>query len=176
MSKPTLYHCKNARSLRPLWAMEELGVAYDLVNLVAICQYLVDKLLSHKLAISPDEPDYGAYLNWLHYADATLTFPQTIVLRYTILEPETRRQPVVSQDYAKWFAGRLRAVESILEERFWLVGDRFTIADIAVGYGLFLSQDIPALKDSLGPNARAYLERLCKRPAFKRAMKRQNSA
>ena len=31
--KPTLYHCRNARSFRPLWAMEELGMEYDLVVL-----------------------------------------------------------------------------------------------------------------------------------------------
>jgi glutathione S-transferase len=30
-SKPKLYHCQGARSLRPLWMLEELGVDYDLV-------------------------------------------------------------------------------------------------------------------------------------------------
>ncbi len=28
-----LYHCKNARSLRPLWALEALGLDYQLINL-----------------------------------------------------------------------------------------------------------------------------------------------
>ena len=28
-----LYHCKDARSLRPLWALEELGLDYELVNM-----------------------------------------------------------------------------------------------------------------------------------------------
>ena len=27
-----LYHCSNARSVRPLWTLEELGVNYDLFN------------------------------------------------------------------------------------------------------------------------------------------------
>lgn len=26
----TLYHCMNARSFRPLWTMEELGLDYEL--------------------------------------------------------------------------------------------------------------------------------------------------
>ena len=26
----TLYHCMSARSFRPLWALEELGLAYEL--------------------------------------------------------------------------------------------------------------------------------------------------
>ena len=28
-----LYHCADARSLRPLWALEELGADYELVNM-----------------------------------------------------------------------------------------------------------------------------------------------
>ena len=28
-----LYHCRNARSLRPLWTLEELGADYELVNM-----------------------------------------------------------------------------------------------------------------------------------------------
>ena len=27
---PTLWHCYNARSLRPLWALEEMGIDYQL--------------------------------------------------------------------------------------------------------------------------------------------------
>lgn len=29
----TLYHCYDARSLRPLWTLEELGLTYELVNM-----------------------------------------------------------------------------------------------------------------------------------------------
>ena len=31
--KPTLWHCYPSRSLRTLWAMEEMGIDYELVNL-----------------------------------------------------------------------------------------------------------------------------------------------
>lgn len=33
------------------------------------------------------DPEYGAFLNWLFHADATLTFPQTVVLRCTTPTP-----------------------------------------------------------------------------------------
>ncbi len=29
-SRPKLWHCYNSRSLRPLWALEEMGIDYDL--------------------------------------------------------------------------------------------------------------------------------------------------
>ena len=57
----------------------------------AICQYLAERYAGPPLAVRPDEPGYGAYLNALHFGEATLTFPQTIVLRYT--PPRTARAP-----------------------------------------------------------------------------------
>lgn len=96
----TLYHCANARSFRPLWTLEELGLSYDLRMLpfpprflkreyldlnplgtipllidgetrmtesAAICQYLVTRYGPSTLAVAPDEPGYGPFLNWLHF-------------------------------------------------------------------------------------------------------------
>ena len=54
---------------------------------VAMSQYLVEKYGPSDLRVMPDEPDYPAYLNWLFHSDATLTFPQTVVLRYKLQEP-----------------------------------------------------------------------------------------
>ena len=54
---------------------------------VAISQYLVEKYGPTDLQVKPEEEDYPSYLNWLFHADATLTFPQTVVLRYKLQEP-----------------------------------------------------------------------------------------
>jgi len=202
----TLYHCADARSLRPLWAMEELGLDYDLKLLPfpprvfakeflainplgtipffidgdatmtessGICAYLVEKYGPTSLAVTAEEADYARYLNWLFFSDATLTFPQTIVLRYTRLEPEERCLPQAADDYGKWFLGRLRAVESALSDRQFLVANRLTIADICIAYALHLADSLPSLRDKITPNARAYLERLRARPAFQRAQEKQ---
>jgi hypothetical protein len=77
-----------------------------------ICYYLGSKYGPTPLVVDLDDPAYGAFLNWMYFSDATLTFPQTLVLRYSQLEPEERRNPQVAGDYAKWFLGRLRAVEA----------------------------------------------------------------
>jgi len=78
----------------------------------------------------------------MYFSDATLTFPQTLVLRYSQLEPEERRNPQVAGDYAKWFLGRLRAVEAATGKTETLCADRFTAADIANGYALRLAGNI----------------------------------
>ena len=54
----------------------------------AIPQYLATRYGPCPLAVGMEEHDYGLWLDWLHRSEATLTFPLTIVLRYTMLEPE----------------------------------------------------------------------------------------
>ena len=170
-TKPKLWHCENARSLRPLWALEEMGIDYDVVMLpfpprfrhreyldtnvlgtvpffsdgetemtesTGICHYLVDRYGMHAFGIATDHPEYGDYLNWLYHSDATLTFPQTITMRYYYLEPTPEKQ-AVGDDYAKWFIARLRRLDTHLENHDYLVDGRFTVADIAVGYALYLA-------------------------------------
>ena len=195
-----LWHCVGARSLRALWALEELGMDYELevmpfpprffhrefleVNSLgtipflqdgeltmtescAIPHYLATRPGNEHLALPVDHPEYGDLLNWSYHADATLTFPQTIVLRYTVLEPSEEKK-AVADDYAKWFIARLRRLDAHLETHDSLVDERFTIADINVGYALYLGREIQ-LHDRYQPQTRAYLDRLMEREAFRRA-------
>ena len=111
----------------------------------------------------------------MYFSDATLTFPQTLVLRYSQLEPEERRNPQVAGDYAKWFLGRLRAVEAATANSQWLCAGRFTAADIVNGYALRLAGNIGLAKD-FGPNVAAYWARLQERDAYKRAVAAEREA
>ena len=140
-----------------------------------IAQYLVSRYGPTPLAVDVDEPDYGAFINWLHFGEATLTFPQTLVLRYTQLEPEERRSPQVATDYAKWFFGRLRAVEAAAAKSDTLCSGRFTAADISVGYALLLAHRIGLSRD-FGPAVAAYWQRLQIRDGFRRAVEAENLA
>ncbi len=138
----------------------------------ATCQYLATRYGPSDLNVEVADPAYGPFLNWLYFGEATLTFPQTIVLRYTSLEPEERRNPQVAEDYSRWFFARLRAVEAAVARSDYLCSNRFTVADISVGYALMLAEEI-------GLNARfkeataAYWNRLQRRPGFQRAKQAQ---
>jgi glutathione S-transferase len=125
--------------------------------------------------VAPDHPEFGRYLNYLHFGEATLTFPQTLVLRYTRLEPRDRRQPQVAEDYRKWFLARLRGVERALAGRDWLCADRFTGADISVGYALLLAQSL-GISDAFSEPVAAYWARLQDRDGFQRAKVAQANA
>ncbi|GAB4522950.1 MAG: glutathione S-transferase family protein [Amphiplicatus sp.] len=197
-----LYHCPNARSMRVVWTLEEMGLDYELVSMqfpprvfhkdykavnplgtvpalvdgdlvltesAGICQYLVEKYGPTPLAVAPGEKDYGLYINWLHRSDATLTFPLTLVLRYASLEPEERRQPQVVEDYRAWFLGRWRSVEAGLEGRDYLCAERFTVADICVGYALHLALSL-GIEEAMTPRVADWRARLVARPAYRRAV------
>lgn len=141
----------------------------------AICEYLAVKYGPTGLAVAPHEKAFGAYLNALHFGEATLTFPQTIVLRYSRLEPKERRLPQAAEDYARWFHGRLRAIETTLETQDHIACERFTMADISVGYALMLAQELK-LTDEIGPKTLAYWHRLSRREGFRRAFGAQEKA
>lgn len=133
-----------------------------------ISHYLAQKYGPSDLLVQPDEPDYGAFLNWMYRSDATFTFPQTIFLRYTQLEPEETRNPQVAGDYRKWFLARMRSVETALEGKDYLCSGRFTIADICVGYAVMLALSLQ-IDEVLTPNIKTWWERISARPAFERA-------
>ena len=204
----TLYHCVSARSLRPLWLLEELDLPCTLQMLpfppralakpylqqnplgtvpllidgatrmtesAAICQYLAARHSPGVLDVGLQEPDFGAYLNWLHMSDATLTFPQTLVLRYTHFEPAPRKQPQVAEDYSRWFLARLRAVDAALNDQDFLCAGRFTAADVAVGYALLLADHL-GLASQFTPTVADYWQRLQQRPAYQRTLARQHQA
>lgn len=136
----------------------------------AIVQYLATRYQPNDLLIPADDPDFGSWLNWLHYGEATLTFPQTIVMRYRNLEPG--RAENVVDDYVQWFLSRLRFAERTLQSSSWLCADRFTAADISVGYALLLA-DFHKLSQHFKPGVAAYWARIQDRPAFQAAKKIQ---
>ena len=199
-----LYHCAGARSLRALWAIEELGIDCDLVVMpfpprkkvtgwmaanplgtiplfvdgdlrmtesTAIAQYLA---AGSSLAVTPDEADYGWYLDFLHHADATLTFPQTVYMRYRLFEPH-RGLEIAGDLYADWYVARLAKVAARLEDRDFLAAGRFTAADIAIAYALFLSTRI-GLGDRLPPRLAEWLAMMVARPGFQAALAREAAA
>lgn len=141
----------------------------------AIPQYLATRYGPTPLAVGVDEPEYGLWLDWLHRSEATLTFPQTIVLRYTRLEPEARRNQQAADDYAQWFLSRLRHVTRALGDREWLCAGRFTMADLCVGYALLFARTLN-LDHKFSPEVAAYWDRLSARPAFLAAQAAQARA
>ncbi len=137
----------------------------------AIAHYLATRNGMTELAIAPGEADYAEYCDFTYHADATITFPQTVYMRFAIFEKE-KGLSEAGEAYAKWFHKRLVKVEQRLDGREFLCADRFTVADICVGYALILAEKV-GLDDGIPESLKAYRENLVARPAYKRAVERE---
>jgi glutathione S-transferase len=162
------------RDLNPLGTVPVMfDGEHRMTESAAMGHYLGVKYGPTDLVVDPAESAFADYLNFLHMGEATLTFPQTIVLRYTRLEPPERRAAQAADDYRVWFLSRLKAAARMTGERF-VCADRFTMADISFAYALLLADTLGMageFPDKLAP----YWDAMQAREGFKRAKAAQAS-
>lgn len=187
-----LYHLPPSRSARVLWMLEEIGEPYDLTVLKGEDRKTDEHRRRHPLGRVPVlEDDEGFLFESAAlclqladvYPDAQLNWPlatherglvyQWTVFSMTELEPavvEVRRHreddPVRAQAGIERFQAAAAAVEQALDGHDYLVGERFSVADLVCGAVLIFGKS-SGLTDEL-PNITAYLERLEARPARQR--------
>ncbi len=172
---PPRYLAPDFLALNPLGTVPLLidGMT-QLTESCAIAHYLATREGYTPLAIAPGQRDYGAYLDYTYHADATITFPQTVYMRFAIFEKD-KGWADAGHAYAKWFHKRLVKIEQRLEGREFLCADRFTVADICVGYALILAQSV-GLDDGVPESLKHYRARVTTRPAYQRAVAREGEA
>lgn len=189
----TLYHSPASRAFTAYWMLEEIGVAFDVKHVdirkgeqkgpeylklnpagkvptltdgdvvvsenPAIAIYLADRYSYGTLAPRIDDKDRGAYLKWMVYSTAVVDPVATL-----------HEQKI---DVAGFGAGfgtfddMVGVLEATLGGRKWLLGDRFTGADIVLGgtiSRLLYQQVLPKAPALLDYNAR-----LTHREAYHRA-------
>ena len=170
---PPRVHAKEFLASNPLGTVPLLvDGGTTMTESSAIIHYLATRYGPSSLAVAVDEAGYGEYLNGLHYGEATLTFPQTIVLRYSRFEPPERRLAQAVADYGSWFGARLRLLEARLADHQFAAADRFTMADISIGYALKLAH-LSGLAEFLPQPVAEYWARLEPRDGYRRAMTAQ---
>lgn len=189
-----LYHVPNTRSNRVLWLLEEIGSPYDLTLMTADERRGEEHVTRHPLGRVPVIEDEEGFVFeslaiLLHIADlhpeAGLIPPvgshdralvyQWSVFAMTELEPEILEVMVArrAEDKERADAGAERfrdaaaVIEDALDEGDYLVGGRFTVADLVCGAVLLFGRRFELIEGL--PRVAAYLERLEVRPARERA-------
>ena len=199
MSSLILYHAVPSRSSIALWMLEELGEPYDihLLNLqagdsrapaylavnpmgkvpalrhgnavvtevAAICCYLADEFPNAELNIPVGDPRRGTYLKWLFFAPGCIE-PAVTERAFP------RKEPVPRSTLG---FGDFDTVMDVLATATaaaspYLMGDRFTAADIAVGSQLRWGMAFKLIPER--PEFAAYVGRINERPAMKRALEK----
>jgi glutathione S-transferase len=128
----------------------------------AIALYLADRYQAAELAPWIDDPRRGTYLYWM-------TFTPGVI------------EPAMSERFNNWEVSRAKSgwgnfdtmIEVLtrgLEPGPWLLGDKFTAADVLVGSSVHFMKVFGVLPDV--PVLGAYAERCLARPAFQKALAR----
>lgn len=193
-----LFHREHAgRPVRVAWVLEELGEPYEVTVMTREEGRAEEHLARHPLGRVPVlEDDEGFVFEsaaiCLHLADlhpeAGLvpepgTHDRALVYQWTVFAPaelepplieaatQAERDPERAAAARRRFEAATRAVSDALEDSDYLVGGRFTVADVLVGSALAFSARA-GLAGELPQNVGEYVERLAQRPAFQRARER----
>ena len=190
-----LYWAPQTRSTRAIWMLEEAGLDYDMEVVAirdenrkdtddfrkaspmgkvpalvdgdcamsesaAICLYLADRYAPGKLAPALDAPTRGKFLYWLMYTPAVVE--PAMSEKFNGVTPNRGR--------SGWgdFDAMIETWEAALQGRDWIVGDRFTAADVMLGSSAVFMRMFDMLPES--PALGAYADRCLARPAYARAM------
>ncbi|MGI9384412.1 MAG: glutathione S-transferase family protein [Methyloligellaceae bacterium] len=196
-----LYWCPRSRAARAMWMLEEIGADYEVVTVdirdpaakatlgfrmaspmgkvpaladgdvmlsdsAAICLYLADRFPDAGLAPAIDEPLRARYLYWMVFTPGVM-------------------EPAMAEKFGGWetnpvshgwgdYDSMLRTLEAGLTPGPWLLGERFSAADILVGSSVHFMNVFGVLPDN--PTLKAYEARCLERPAYQCALARDEAA
>jgi glutathione S-transferase len=194
-----LYHHPFSRAATVLWMLEELGVEYELrfvnfqtgaqkapdivalnpmgklpiltdgdqviTEVAAIGLYLADRYALGRLAPTLDDPQRGTYLRWSLFAPSVIEPGAIAKANGWSAKP--------SQVGWGTHEAMLEAIESAVRGRDFLLGDRFSMADVIFGGTVRYMLRFKMLEPT--PSITPYAERLAARPALQRAEARNNA-
>jgi glutathione S-transferase len=128
----------------------------------AICTYLADEFPDRGLNVPIGDPLRGPYLKWLFFGPSCIE-PAMVDSAYPRKEAP-RRGTLGYGDLARV----IDVVSQALAAGPYLLGDRFTAADVVVGSTLRFGVTFKLLPER--PEVMAYIDRLLERPAMQRTL------
>ena len=135
-----------------------------MIESAAICMALADRYAEKGLAPALDAPERARYHEAIVYAVSTVDEAIIPIYLHTKVIPPDKRDPKVIETKLPTWRISAKLLTDRLGDRKFIVGDKFTAADIVVGYDLVLAMEIGLLADY--PSLAAYTRRLTERPTF----------
>lgn len=137
---------------------------FIMIESCAIAEYLMEKYGDHGLRPTKGTTQYGEYLQWMYFADATAFAPLGIVVWLTLYRDDAEENQELINDARERAGSGFQYLEQALENKTWLLGDHFTAADIMMSFTLMSAEALKILPAF--PGLTAYLERLRAREKF----------
>jgi glutathione S-transferase len=129
----------------------------------AIIAYLADAFPEAGLAPAIDDPARGTWLRWLVFGASVF---EPALLDTMLKRPEVSKQTAGFGSYGD----ALAAIETMLEPGPWILGDRYSAADVYVGAELAWAGSFGAPGIADNTKIAAYVDRIKARPAYQRSV------
>ena len=195
-----LFWAPKTRAVRAVWMLNETGVPYErvlidirdrakardpefalaspmgkvpaladgearLADSAAICLYLADRYPTARLAPAASDPERARYLWWMLFTPAVI-------------------EPAMSEKFLKTPSDRFRSgwgdfdlmmetLEKGLGAKPWILGERFSAADVMLGSSAVFMREFGLLPASKA--IEAYSERCLARDAYRRAIESETT-
>jgi len=146
---------------------------FVLTESAAICTYIGDRFPAAGLVPPVGTPERASYNQWCYFALSELEQPLWTIAKHRFALPERLRVPAVIET-ARWeFAVAAKVLAAGLGRQEFIVGDRFSVADILIAHTLAWARACELIAEH--DNVRAYAERLWGRPALAEAKRRERA-
>lgn len=165
----------SSAAFKKIWPIGKFPVLRDDAKdrTIPEASIIIEYLAQHypgKTALVPADADRAWQVRlWDRFYDLYVNTPMQKVVT-DVLRPEGKSDPFGAEQAR----GLLKTAYGILDQEMatksWAMGDSFSMADCAAAPAMFYANLIMPFGDTY-KNAAAYLDRLCKRPSFARAIK-----
>jgi glutathione S-transferase len=133
----------------------------------AVMEYILNQTPSNTLRPAKDCKEYYQYLEWLHFAEGSLSLP---IISSLLMSMETRDGTKPLDGYiAKELHLDLSYIENTLCVRDYFAGDCFSAADIMMSVILEMAESLGLLENR--QKTKDYLVKMKQREAFQKATK-----
>ena len=133
----------------------------------AVMEYILNQAPSNTLRPNASSNEYYHYLEWLHFAEGSLSLP---IISTLLMSMETRDGTKPLDGYiAKELHLDLSYIENTLSVRRYFSGDSFSAADIMMSVILEMAENLGLLTNK--PKIKEYLATVKERQAYQKAAK-----
>ena len=154
-----LLHSDELKKINPMGKVPAVLINGEpLFEAAAICTYLADLAPERSLIAASGTRERALHLQWVSFALTEMEAYLWSNARNTFVLPEEHRITALFKQNSKAFMHAAKILDKTLAESDYLIGNRFSITDILVGFTVNWGNMSGLLEQT--PNLQNYLERL----------------
>jgi glutathione S-transferase len=158
-----ILHSEELKKVNPMGKVPAVVINGEpLFEAAAICTYLADLVPKKELIAPSGTRERALHMQWVSFALSELEAYLWSNARNTFVLPREQRVTALFEQNNATFVHAAKVLDKVLEKSDYLVGDRFSVTDILVGFTLNWGKGAGLINDM--SNLQSYLSRLKERP------------